>query len=280
MGYGEQGKAGAAGASALQAVGLCVDLSTAACARLAATAHVETVPPDKVLWHDDAPSPLVGVLVSGYLRFQRYSRDGRRQILNLTVPGDLFGHEDDRRAGYTLESATEAVLCRFDRRTFDRLLTEDGTLRRALYRYNEGNLDRLRWLTWTIGALRPEERIAAFLLKARAFLPYRDLPDGTGLLSLAIGRRDMADLLSTSVETICRVFKGMERAGVIRLLDPAQILVLDPAALAARAAQPVSDLSPRPQDDTRRTAMTLVNDPEDSARIPWASPAWRARRPD
>lgn len=215
--------------------GLCAQISPAACSRLAEMAHIETVPADRVLWYDDAPSPLVGLVVSGYLRFQRHTRDGRRQILNLYVPGDLFGREEERRAGYTLEAATEVVLCRFDRRGFDRLLAQDGSLRRALYCAGAGNLDRLRWLTWMIGGLRPEERIAAFLQEARGFLPCRALPDGPELISLAISRRDMADLLATSVETICRVFKAMERGGLIRMLDPAHVLLLDVEGLASRA---------------------------------------------
>ncbi|TCO72407.1 Crp/Fnr family transcriptional regulator [Rhodovulum euryhalinum] len=228
------------GSRRFEDTGFCAQIGPVACRLLAETAHVEIVPPDRVLWHDDAPAALVGIVLSGCLRLQRHSRDGRRQILNLAVPGDLFGQEGEGRAGYTLESATEATLCRFDRRAFDRLVAEDGTLRRALYCHNSSKLERLRWLTWTIGALRPEERIAAFLLSARAYLPYRALPDGTGLISLVIARRDMADLLATSVETICRVFKALERDGIIRLLDPAHILFLDIDRLAERAALPGS----------------------------------------
>lgn len=218
----------------------CTQIDSKACSRIARSSHVDTVPADKVIWHDDTPNRMVGLLVSGYLRFQRYNRDGRRQILNLAVPGDIFGLEEERHAGFSLESATEAVLCRFDRRIFDHLLVENGSLRRALYRYGASSLDRLHWLTWTIGALRPEERIAAFLLNARSFLPYRDLPDGTGLISLSISRRDMADLLATSVETICRTFKSLERDGLLRLLDPAHVLFLDPHRLATRAGLPPS----------------------------------------
>ncbi|TCP40793.1 CRP-like cAMP-binding protein [Rhodovulum marinum] len=245
-------------ACALEQSRFCIQVDPAPRARLIRAAHIETIPADKVLWHDDAPCRTVGLLVSGYLRFQRHNRDGRRQILNLTVPGDLFGHEDERNEGFSLESATEAVLCRFDRRVFDELLIEDGSLRRALYRYGSRNLDRLHWLTWTIGALRPEERIAAFLLNARGFLPYRDLPDGTGLISLAISRRDIADLLATSVETICRTFKSLGKDGLIRLLDPAHVLFLDPAGLAARAGLPDREHAPVMASDP--AVMTFIND--------------------
>ncbi|SIO22825.1 CRP/FNR family transcriptional regulator, anaerobic regulatory protein [Rhodovulum sp. ES.010] len=230
--------------------GVCAELSAQAVDALAASARLERVSAGRVLWRDDGPPGMVGLLVSGYLRLQRFSREGRRQILNLSVPGDLFGHEAERRAEYTLEAATDATLCRFDRRTFERLAREDHSLRRALYRHNSRNLDRLRWLTWTIAALRPEERIAGFLLNATAFMPVQRLPDGTALLTLAIGRRDMADLLATSVETICRVLKGLERDGLIRLIDSNHLHLRDETALALRAGQTAPG-----------AAMTLVNTP-------------------
>ncbi|GAA0292852.1 Crp/Fnr family transcriptional regulator [Rhodovulum strictum] len=263
------------GAAGLATSGFCAEIGVTACRRLAETAQIETVPADKVLWHDDAPQTAVGIVLTGYLRFQRYSREGRRQILNLTVPGDLFGQETEGRAGYTLEAATEVRLCRFDRRSFDRLVADDGTLRRALYRFNAGRLERLRWLTWTIGALRPEERIVAFLLNARGFLPYRPLPDGAGLISLSVGRRDIADLLATSVETICRVFKALERDGLIRLLDASHILFLDLDALAERAGLPHAAAPEDPADP-----MTLVNAARGGEPLVSILPAWRGRRPD
>jgi CRP/FNR family transcriptional regulator len=213
------------------------EIGTAAFDALLTSAHVETFKADRILWHDDMPPGLVGVVSSGYLRFQRYSREGRRQILNLIVPGDIFGQETQRHAGYTLETATEAVLCCFDRRTFDRLIREDGSLRRALYRHGAQSLDRLRWLTWTIGALRPDERIAAFLLSATDFMPFAPMQDGAGILTLSISRRDIADLLSTSVETICRTLKCFERRGIIRLLDSTHVAFLDEASLAALAGR-------------------------------------------
>ncbi|HDR28695.1 helix-turn-helix domain-containing protein, partial [Rhodovulum sp.] len=146
-------------------------------------AHVETVPADKMLWHDDAPPSAVGIVVSGYLRFQRHSRDG------------------------------------------------------------------------------------------------------TGLISLAVARRDIADLLATSVETICRVFKTLERDGLIRLLDPAHILFLDIDALAERTdltdgEVPCAPGPVGPKPGLAHGPMTLIN--ASSAGEPLVSvlPAWRGGRPD
>jgi len=236
MHYSEAVRSRADGCEALRTE-FGAEIGTAAVDALLTSAHVETVRADRILWHDDMPPGLVGVVSSGYLRFQRYSREGRRQILNLIVPGDIFGQETQRHAGYTLETATEAVLCCFDRRTFDRLIREDGSLRRALYRHGAQSLDRLRWLTWTIGALRPDERIAAFLLSATDFMPFAPMQDGAGILTLSISRRDIADLLSTSVETICRTLKCFERRGIIRLLDSTHVAFLDEASLAALAGR-------------------------------------------
>lgn len=216
-------------------------ISPHSCRGLAVSSHREHVTADTVIWHDELRVSKVGIVLEGYLRFQRYGRDGRRQILNLTVPGDLFGHESLGQTGYTLEAATDVVLCCFDRNTFDRLLCEDRSLRHALYRHRAAQIERLRWLTWTIGVLRPDERLVAFLLNATGFMPFQPMPDGGGILTVAISRRDIADLLATTTETLCRVLKGLEREGILEMIDPARIRLFDRDTLAARAALPADE---------------------------------------
>ena len=218
--------------------GFCGQLDGTALTALSASAHVEHCPADRVLWHDDDGPPVVGVLLSGLLRFERCSSQGRRQILNLILPGELVGWETERALGNSIEAATEATFCRFDPALFDRLLGEDQTLRAELYRQNIRQLDRLRWLTWAIGALAPEERVAAFLVSATDYMPFQPQPEGGPILSVLISRRDIADLLATTVETTCRILKALEREGLIVLRDPWHIQIPDLAALAERGGVP------------------------------------------
>jgi CRP/FNR family transcriptional regulator len=219
-------------------LGLCGRIHPASFQALSASAHIEDLPADRILWHDDHAPAFVGVVLTGILRFERCNSQGRRQVLNLLLPGEIFGTEKELGAGYTIEAATDVRICRFDAHVFDRLMTEDRRLRAEVYRQNVNRLERLRWLTWAIGALSPEERVAAFLVSGTDYMSVQSHPDGGCVLDVALGRRDIADILATTVESICRILKGLEREGLIDMLDPRTIRIPDLAALAERGGVP------------------------------------------
>lgn len=175
----------------------------------------------------------VWLIRSGILRLQRHAYDGHRQILSLFFPGEVVGFDGETREGVTVETATQSGLCRIDRRWFDRMLDQNKFLRAELFRQKQDQLDRLHWLTWSIGALKPEERLCAFLALASKFMPYQPLPDGTGVLSVSLARRDIADLLGTTVESISRIVHKLADTGIIEIRDPAHFRFLDLPGLIA-----------------------------------------------
>lgn len=203
--------------------------------------RLETLRASVPVWREDMIDPPAGLLVSGILRYERHDAEGRRQILNLLLPGDVVLPARLARAGCTLATATPATLCRVPGATLARLGRENAEVRNAIYRSSATQLERMRWLTWAILALRPAERICAFLDFATGVLPCQPLPDGTCILSVTLARRDIADLLSTSVETLCRMLKALEHEGLIRLRTPSHIQLLDRAELAARSRGAGSD---------------------------------------
>ncbi|MBC7478022.1 MAG: Crp/Fnr family transcriptional regulator [Pseudorhodobacter sp.] len=179
------------------------------------------------------PSRDVWFVRSGILRLQRYSSDGRRQILSLFLPGEIVGFEGEFREGLSVETVTQSSLCRIDRRKFDMMLNRNDDLRAELYRQKQDQLDRLHWLTWSLGALAPEQRFCAFLTLSTHFMPYQALPDGTAILSVQLPRTDIADLLGTTVETICRITRKLSESGAIEIYTPSQFRIVDLKQLAA-----------------------------------------------
>lgn len=227
----------AKGLAAICRSAFCSEIGPAAYRTLSATAQVVHLGADREISGIGRTAGLAGVVLGGILRLQRIERDGRRQILGLAFAGDMIGQDMRRRIGTTLETASPVTLCRFDPKAFQRLAAEDRTLRQVLYRHRVAQLERLRWLTWAIGALHADERVAAFIAQALRFMPVQPLPDGTKLLTLSICRHDIADLLVTTVETVSRALGRLEVDGLIRLRDPEHVEVLDLPGLAARAGQ-------------------------------------------
>jgi CRP-like cAMP-binding protein len=189
--------------------------------------------PDREVIAGGAPSQDVWFIRSGILRLQRYAYDGRRQILSLFLPGEIVGFEGEFREGATVETVTQSGLCRINRRRFETMLTENDELRAELFRQKQEQLDRLHWLTWSIGVLNPEERFCAFLALSARFMPYQPLSDGTAILSMQLPRVDIADLLGTTVETICRVNRKLSENGVIEIKDPSHYRILDQKRLTS-----------------------------------------------
>jgi CRP/FNR family transcriptional regulator len=177
------------------------------------------------------PGRSVWFVRAGILRFQRYAFDGRRQIMSLYLPGEIVGYERQLRDGHSIETVTASGLCRIDRRKFDLMLAENCSLRDDFIRQQQDQLDRLHWLTWSLGALSPEERLCAFLALSSRFMPYQHLPDRTAILTMLLPRADIADLLATTVESISRITHRLAETGVIEIKDPSHFRILDLARL-------------------------------------------------
>lgn len=201
---------------------------------VAGCVRTQVLPAGKRLWDDDTPAEFVGILQSGYLRFQRFGMEGRRQILCLLQPGDIVGDPQDQAKGYSVETASPVRLCRFDERKFERLMRDNPDVARSVYRMRSARLENLRWLTWSLGVLSAEERLCAFLAKATQHMAF--IPDGAagGTLTIGISRRDIADLLATTVESISRTTQKLSAEGIIEIISPGRFHIPDLQRLVER----------------------------------------------
>jgi len=195
--------------------------------------HREDVVPGTEVISGSARNSDAWFIRTGILRLQRNSYDGRRQILSLFLPGEIVGNEDRFREGVSVETVTQSGLCRIDRHRFGMMLSQNDALRAEIFRQKQDQLDRLHWLTWSLGALGPDERLCAFLALSTKFMPYLAFPDGTGLLSMQLPRKDVADLLATTVESVSRIVHRLSETGIIDIHDPAHFRLLDMKKLIA-----------------------------------------------
>ncbi|MGO4915495.1 Crp/Fnr family transcriptional regulator [Pseudogemmobacter sp. W21_MBD1_M6] len=199
--------------------------------KLVSTGRIQDFPANGRICDEDNGPAFVGVVISGYLRFQRHGMDGRRQILSLEMAGDIIGDSSSHRAGYAIEAATDVRVCRFDKAVFDRLMVEEPDLVRAVYKLRMAKLERLRWLTWSLGALSAQERLCSFFAMATNFMAFE--PDGRtgGILHVDLPRSDIADLLGVSMETISRIAKRLHEIGALRTITPYKFEIPDLPAL-------------------------------------------------
>jgi CRP/FNR family transcriptional regulator len=172
-----------------------------------------TLAANQVIRPSDSDWNKIVVLRSGLVRAQRYALEGRRHILSLVLAGEVIG--SNRDDSMTYESATDCVVCEIDRRASGNRANTLMDCAVPLYKQQVIQLERLRWMTWFIGALAAEERICAFLALAPRFMPTKIYADGSLKLTMQLSRADLADFLGTTPETISRVTHRLQDTGVL-----------------------------------------------------------------
>lgn len=172
------------------------------------------------------------IVTKGVLNAVHYGKDGKQKIVGVTmlgeaiVPGEL---SENAKA----VAATPVVICRIRRASYQEALNHSHDFRKHIYLQARAKRDRARYLAFAIGHLGPEQRIAAFYASCTSCMPWQPMPDGGGILSMEYERQDIAALLATTVETVCRVLHRLEGSGMIRLRDARHIQIRNLAEFRA-----------------------------------------------
>jgi CRP/FNR family transcriptional regulator, anaerobic regulatory protein len=137
--------------------------------------------------------------------------DGRRQIIDFAYPGDLVGLGvlDEHMLSAQATCATK-VRC-LSASALERMAESDAHLALKLYKSVCQELAATRSLLVTVGQRSAVERIAAFLVG----LHRRTATPGSMMVTLAMRRSDIADLLGLTIETVSRTFTKLRDMGVI-----------------------------------------------------------------
>lgn len=187
----------------------------------------------------------VGTVVSGVLRLQKTLQDGRQQIVGLLLPGDMFGRVFFETSNVSIEAASGAMLCCYNRTDFEALLVRFPELEHRMLLSVLDTLDVAQEWMLLLGCQSVMERVTTFLLiiRRRASGPWRTRPNGEAgaSVSVPISRRDMAAYLSTTVESISRTVQDLARQEVIRIIDPHCFEILDESRLLRLSGRDEAD---------------------------------------
>jgi CRP/FNR family transcriptional regulator len=189
-------------------------------ARIARTCKLRNFSAGETIVEEGKETTIVGAVVTGVLKMVKSMTDGREQIVGLLTPSDMFGRVYAPQGGISIEAATDATLCTFERRAFEDLMREYPELERKVLVSVLDELDAARDWMLLLGCQTVQERIASFLL----MLARRSKGHLAGLpvyrVQVPVGRKDMAAFLGTTTETISRTIQGMAKGGVIRIVNP------------------------------------------------------------
>jgi CRP-like cAMP-binding protein len=156
--------------------------------------------------------------------------DGRRQIIDLLLPGDFFGFAVGDEYDFTVDAAAEGtVVASYPRSRLELLADGDPALAREIRQVAFQALARLQAQLGILGRVTAVEKVSAFILE----MAQRLARGGGDRLVLPISRYDIADYLAVSVETVSRSLTDLRQRGVIVFSDVRTLRIVDREALEA-----------------------------------------------
>jgi CRP/FNR family transcriptional regulator, nitrogen fixation regulation protein len=174
------------------------------------------------------PAEYVYQVVDGAVRSYKLLSDGRRQINAFHLVGDIFGLETDGTHRFTAEAIVETSVRLVKRISLAHVAEQDATVARDLLNMTASNLQHAEDHMLLLGRKTSLERVVAFLLEMDRRLT------AAGVMALPMCRRDIADYLGLTLETVSRALSMLHDRGVLGFLGQTQrqIVLLDRPKLA------------------------------------------------
>ena len=183
------------------------------------------------LYHAGQPARQLAVLRAGSIKAYEISSDGDELVTGFYLPGDIIGL-DAFSTGDHIGSAValeESRLCEIPFAAFHALLGESPQLNLVMLRLIAEQMVEARKLLLVVGRLDARTRVALFLdsLSRRFERRQRD----AALFRLSMDRRDIANYLGLTIETVSRTLSALDREGMI-IVKGKEVRILDRAGLA------------------------------------------------
>ena len=166
-------------------------------------------------------------VVEGAVRTHKLLYDGRRQIGAFHLSGDIFGLENGDFHRFTAEAVVDTLIRLVKRRNIERAAETDPAMVRILLTMTTASLQHVENHMLLLGRQTARERVAAFLLEMNGRVI------AGGAISLPMDRRDIADYLGLTLETVSRALSEFQRRGLLKLtgIMNREVVVLDAAGL-------------------------------------------------
>lgn len=160
----------------------------------------------KEILRETQPAEFLFTIYHGWFAIYKNLDNGKRQILRISLPGDMLGFQSQLNAPmtYSAISLTDAVLCGFPRHNIPELLRKNPSVARRLTELNARDMHICQHRLLTIGQQSAIERIAFFCAelfyrikhiynnsdKHEIFFPLsqEDIGDATGLTKIHVNR--------------------------------------------------------------------------------------------
>jgi CRP/FNR family transcriptional regulator, nitrogen fixation regulation protein len=180
------------------------------------------------IYGEAEPADYIYQIVDGAVRSYKLLSDGRRQIGAFHLVGDIFGLENGAVHRFTTEAIVDTTVRLMKRCSLEHVAESDPLVALDLLNMTTSNLRHAEDHMLLLGRKTSLERVAAFLME----MDRRQT--AAGVLALPMCRRDIADYLGLTLETVSRALSHLHGQGILGFLGQTQrqIVLLDRGRLA------------------------------------------------
>jgi CRP/FNR family nitrogen fixation transcriptional regulator len=180
------------------------------------------------IYGEKEPAEYVYQVKSGAVRSYKLLSDGRRQIGAFHLISDIFGLENGSQHRFTTEAIVDTTVRLIKRQSLETVAGNDAMVAKNLLSMTTTNLQHAEDHMLLLGRKTSLERVAAFLLEMDKRLT------AAGVIALPMSRRDIADYLGLTLETVSRALSRLHELGVLGFVGNTQrqIVLLDRNQLA------------------------------------------------
>jgi CRP/FNR family nitrogen fixation transcriptional regulator len=176
------------------------------------------------IFGDGEPAEYLYEVVFGLVRSCKTLDNGRRQITGFHMSGEVFGLELDDEHHLSAEAVGDAITLAVKRSAILGLAARDVYFARQLWAATARDLQRAQNHIAVLGCMNARQRVAAFLLVVPSSSVDHEI-------ELPMSRRDIADYLGLTIETVSRTMMQLEKETVIDVPSARRIVLRDRGAL-------------------------------------------------
>jgi CRP/FNR family transcriptional regulator len=171
-----------------------------------------------LFWEGD-PALRMYVIKSGRVRLLKSSAAGKDMVLEVMVPGQICGGNtlfaETHRNGAQAVEATVAY--GLSRENYDQLLTKYPEIARGIIKYLGAKLMDAHDVIISLVSSKVESRIASVIVR---LCENHGTPTKDGILiNIRLTRRDIADIVGSTVETTIRTISKFQKKGLLSSLS-------------------------------------------------------------
>ena len=199
------------------------------------------------MFHGGQQLKTVTVVRSGSVKSYQISPDGDEIVSGFYLPGEVIGLDGlsaEKHPGFAV-ALEDSRTCDIPFHDFMAMLDKSPKLNQIMLRLLAEEMTETRELLLVVGRLDAKTRVALFLLSmSRRLARRKQDPDQ---FRLTMDRRDIANYLGLTIETVSRTVSALQRDKVITVRGK-MVQIIDRDALREHAHQ-----LPESDDETSQT---------------------------